>query len=170
MATMEKKIKYCDEEVSEKVVAKIRQEAERDLKKELFRQVVRKDYKCANYACQGLPRPGDNNFTKCLSCSLVSCAKCNFVKPYNCCRNKSRATLPFSLLQFLPFQCQNTKYGCQEILMTEELVDHEKYCDYQKVHCAKIDCKTDISFLNLLGEFFQLAYFLYHLLNKAKCR
>ena len=61
----------------------------------------------------------------------------------------------------LPFQCQNTKYGCQEILMTEEFVDHEKYCDYQKVHCAKIDCKTDISFLNLLSKFFQLqVYFL----------
>ena len=42
---METKIKYGDEEVSEKVVAKIRQEAERDLKKELFRQVVRKDYR-----------------------------------------------------------------------------------------------------------------------------
>ena len=167
MATMEKKIKYCDEEVSEKVVAKIRQEAERDLKKELFRQVIRTDYKCANPACQGLPRPGDNNFTKCSNCSRVACRKCNF----NCCRNKNQATtLPSSLLQFLPFQCQNTKYGCQEILMTEELVDHEKYCDYQKVHCAKIDCKTDISFLNLLGKFYQLAYFLYHLHTKVMCR
>ena len=144
---MEKKIKYCDEEVSEKVVTKIRQEAERDLKKELFRQVVRKDYKC--YQCQGLPRPGDNNFKKCSNCPRVFCGKCSH---FNCCRNSNRSTLPFSLLQFLPFQCQNTKYGCQEILMTEELVDHEKYCDYQKVHCAKIDCKTDISFLNLLGK------------------
>ena len=54
----------------------------------------------------------------------------------------------------LTFQCQNTKYGCQETLKAEERVDHEKYCDYQKVHCAEIDCKTDISFLNLLGKFF----------------
>lgn len=167
---MEKKIKYCDEEISEKVVAKIRQEAERDLKKELFRQVVRKDYKCANPVCQGLPRPGDNNFTKCQNCSRVSCAKCNYVNPYNCCRNKSRSTIPSSLLQFLPFQCQNTKYGCQEILMEEELFDHEKYCDYQKVHCAKIDCKTDISFLNLLGKFFQLVYIFSLSFTKAKCR
>ena len=151
LAPMEKKIKYFDEEVSEKVVAKIRQEAERDLKKELFCQVVRKDYKCANPTCQGLPRPGANNFLKCSNCLRVNCQKCNF----NCCRNPHRSTyLPSSLLQFLPFQCQNTKYGCQEILMTKEFVDHEKYCDYQKVHCAKIDCKTDISFLNLLGKFF----------------
>ena len=162
---MEKKIKYCDEEVSEKVVAKIRLEAERDLKKELFRQVVRNDYKCFNPACQGLPRPGDNNFKKCSNCSRVVCGKCSLIAIY-CCRNKSLSTLPFSLLQFLPFQCQNTKYGCQEILMTEELVDHEKYCDYQKVYCAKIDCRTDISFLNLLGKFFQLVHFiLYHLLK-----
>ena len=35
----------------------------------------------------------------------------------------------------LTFQCQNTKYGCQETLKAEERVDHEKYCDYQKVHC-----------------------------------
>ena len=143
---METKIKYGDEEVSEKVVEKIRQEAERDLKKDLFRQVVRKDYKCNK--CQGLPRPGDNNFTKCSNCFTVFCAKCNYI----CCRNKSRTNLPSSLLQFLPFQCQNTKYGCQEILEKEELVDHEKYCDYQKVHCPEIDCRTDISFLNLLGK------------------
>ena len=73
---METKIKYGDEEVSEKVVEKIRQEAERDLKKDLFRQVVRKDYKCNK--CQGLPRPGDNNFMKCSYCEKVACGKCNF--------------------------------------------------------------------------------------------
>ena len=117
---------------------------------------------------QGLPRPGDNNFMKCSNCLTVACRKCNF----NCCRNRNRSTyLPLSLLQFLPFQCQNTKYGCQEILMTEELVDHEKYCDYQKVHCPKIDCKTDISFLNLLGECFQLCSLfslIYTSLSKSK--
>ena len=100
---------------------------------------------------QGLPRPGDNNFMKCSYCEKVACGKCNF----NCCRNRNQATtLPWSLLQFLPYQCKNTKYECQEILEKEELFDHEKYCDYQKVHCAKIDCQTDVSFLNLLGKFF----------------
>ena len=137
LAPMEKKIKYFDVEVSEKVVAKIRQEAERDLKKELFHQAIRKDYKCINPTCPGdrLPRPGDKNLKKCSYCLS------EFFK---------------NIQQFLPFQCQNTKYGCQEILEKEELFDHEKYCDYQKVHCPKIDCKTEIIFLNLLGKIFQL--------------
>ena len=106
-------------------------------------------YRCAKWDCQGseFPRPGDNNFRKCSYCGGVVCGKCF------CCQKQKHFDLPSSLLQFLPFQCQNTKYGCQEILMEEELVDHEKYCDYQKVHCAKIECKTDISFLNLLGKF-----------------
>ena len=56
MATAAKMIKVGEEEVSERAVAKIRQEAERDVKKELFRQVVRQDYKCWVPQCQSLPR------------------------------------------------------------------------------------------------------------------
>ena len=149
MATPGKMIKFGDEEVSEKAVVKIRQEAERDLKKEIFRQVVRKDYRCWVPECQALPRPGDASFKKCYSCGRVQCTKCS----RGCCRNSSyKVNVPSSLLEHLPFQCQNTKYGCQEILMKEELGEHEKWCHYQKVHCAKVDCKNDISFLNYLGK------------------
>ena len=113
--------------------------------------------------CQGFPRPGRNDFRKCSYCKKVFCGKWGKCRECSSvfCRNSNgdhsnHSALPMSLLQFLPFLCQNTKYGCQEILEKKELFDHEKYCDYQKVHCAKIDCKTDISLLNLLGKLFQL--------------
>ena len=62
--------------------------------------------------------------------------------------------MPFNtILEYLPFQCKNTDYGCTEIFMETELFDHEKYCDYQRVNCANLSCKTEISFLNLVDHF-----------------
>ena len=46
-------------------------------------------------------------------------------------------------MKSLPQPCSNSKYGCKEILMTEDTSNHELSCEFQKVYCAVLDCKKE---------------------------
>ena len=64
-------------------------------------------------------------------------------------------------VQHLPFICKNNKFGCEEILDDTKLLEHEKYCNYQKVNCAFLDdCKSEVGLLNYLDHFKETHYVL----------
>ena len=145
------KIKVGEDHVDSKTYEKIVQAAQFELKQELFRQIVRKDYKCEK--CEELPRPENRRFFVCSGSYCQYAARC---EKCSCdCNYRYKRGLPNELFEHFPFQCKNTKYGCENILMPAELGDHETYCDYQKVNCPNLNCKADISFLNLLDHFDQ---------------
>ena len=147
----EKNVKIDDVVVSGRTKAKI----EMDLMKKLYKQIVLPQYKCR--FCQCLPRPNGVRFRVCSNHSRLICVEC----VDKCCGQK-HPPLPigFKMDEFWPFQCQNTKYGCQELLMKDDLLEHEPYCDYQKVYCAVTECESDVSLLNYLDHFNQ---------NHSKC-
>ena len=59
-----------------------------------------------------------------------------------------------NLMSNLPQPCTNHKNGCEEILMKENLSQHELICDYQKINCAVVNCKNeDICYLTYLDHF-----------------
>ena len=114
---------------------------------------------------KGWPRPGKPFFKKCGSCNkLFCCIGKSTINPiqncgyHNCTGGQYRnptidVEMTFSILN-LPFICKNNKYGCEEILYETNLLEHEMYCDYQKINCPFLDkCTVDIGFLNCLDHF-----------------
>ena len=58
-----------------------------------------------------------------------------------------------NLLGVLPQPCTNNKYGCQEMLMKDQLPQHQLMCQFQKVNCAVLNCKNDgLSYLKYLDH------------------
>jgi len=54
------------------------------------------------------------------------------------------------ILQQLPFECKNTRFGCKEILMAKEILEHEKNCLYRAINCPVLNCfSTDLAYLSL---------------------
>jgi hypothetical protein len=72
------------------------------------------------------------------SLSLIRC-------PFNCSPYKQRKCPPLliSILSKLTIECQNKLYGCQQILLYEQLEKHqEEFCQYKIVQCP--GCKQNI--------------------------
>ena len=44
------------------------------------------------------------------------------------------------LMAQLPIYCKYEKNGCQEILMKEDMIDHEEVCVYRPINCADLKC------------------------------
>ena len=42
------------------------------------------------------------------------------------------------LMKSLPQPCVNSKFGCKEIIMAEDMLNHEPICDFQKVYCVML--------------------------------
>ncbi|CAF0862840.1 unnamed protein product [Rotaria sordida] len=72
------------------------------------------------------------------SLSLTRC-------PFNCSPYKERKCSPLltSILSKLTIECRNKLYGCQEILLYEQLEKHEEeFCQYKIIQCS--GCKQDM--------------------------
>ena len=116
------------------------------------------------FAIKGWPRPGMGSFKKCGTCLKIFCCtgKSEINSDQNCgyhlCNGNSHRTPAMEVLmtfsiQHLPFICKNNKIGCEEILDEMKLLDHEKYCNYQKVNCAFLEsCKVEVGLLNYLDH------------------
>ena len=110
------------------------------------------------------------SFKKCGTCLNIFCCngKSEINSDQNCgyhlCngnhyRNPAMDVLMTFSIQHLPFICKNNIFGCEEILDESKLLEHEKYCNYQKVNCAFLEgCKTEVGLLNYL-EHFKEAHF-----------
>merc|ERR1712062_780151 len=45
-----------------------------------------------------------------------------------------------TLMAQLPVYCKYKSYGCQEILMKEDMINHEQVCVYRPIYCAICNC------------------------------
>merc|ERR1712008_270132 len=157
-----KTIKIGNDEVSEDLFTKIHGYAVAEFKKQLVEDVVKKEFQCS--ACKGWPRPGMGSFKKCGTCLKIFCCtgKSEINPDQNCgyhlCNGNSHRTPAMEVLmtfsiQHLPFICKNNKIGCEEILDESKLLEHEKYCNYQKVNCAFLEsCKVEVGLLNYMDH------------------
>ena len=60
-----------------------------------------------------------------------------------CCSYKVQGSdIPMvaKLMAQLPIYCKYEKNGCQEILMKEDMIDHEEVCVYRPINCADLKC------------------------------
>ena len=176
METTERKVKVDgDVEISKEAFEKIGKDAIEEYKKEIGRSIMRKDYQCST--CKSFPRPENamsndktvhtlETVTHCSICSNVFCLDCIF---HTCSdglqkksdMSRSLESAAFSTFEwnlefrkYLPYFCENAKFGCQENFFNgEELYKHEKYCNYQRVHCVDIECKDEVCLLDYLEHF-----------------
>ena len=180
METTERKVKIDgDVEISQEAFEKIGKDAIEEYKKEIGRSIMRKDYQCST--CKSFPRPENamsegesvhilETVTHCSICSNVFCLDCIF---HTCSdggtnglqkksdMSRSLDSSAFSTFEwnlefgkYLPYFCENFKFGCQEnFFKEEELYKHEKYCSYQRVHCVDIECTDNVCLLDYLEHF-----------------
>ena len=157
------------EEISEETLEKIRKNAVLEFKKESALNAIKEKYRCKT--CKTLPRQGNESVKKCKRCDKIFCNNC---KRHQCVPTNRRdaglkdgianLSVAFKMefeiqVPFLPLFCKNNKFGCEEILDESKLLEHEKYCNYQKVNCAFLEgCKTEVGLLNYL-EHFKEAHF-----------
>ena len=151
------------EEISEETLEKIRKNAVLEFKKESALNAIKEKYRCKT--CKTLPRQGNDGVKKCKRCDKIFCNNC---KRHQCVPTNRRdaglkdliADLPvvfkmeFEIkVPFLPLFCKNNKFGCEKMLFDDaELLKHEKYCEFYKVHCADIGCKTEVCLKNYIDH------------------
>ena len=58
-----------------------------------------------------------------------------------------------TLRTHLPAFCSNKDRGCQEILMKEEMISHEKECVYRPINCPDLKCTAKVTYHGLLDHF-----------------
>ena len=130
---------------------------------------IQEDYRCIS--CKSLPHPGffpmyhSNNCKRtlqnggyldketkgwCLMCS--TCFKNNLLTHQHGLSWVVN-TPSQKLFKGLPFQCKNAKYNCKEILMEQNLLEHELTCVYSKIPCAIQTCKADICYVNCMDHY-----------------
>jgi len=130
-------------------------------KKELAREIVKKEYQC--FSCKIFPRPGIKFLKKCKYCFKIFCHDCVTVKHVGCPRSfatkqdyediEMTLAINLDISKYMSYFCKNNKFGCNKNFDNEEnLLQHEKCCKFQFVHCADIDCKRKVSFLNYFGH------------------
>jgi len=65
------------------------------------------------------------------------------------------------LMAQLPIFCKFEENGCQEILMKEDMIEHEQCCVYRPINCAHLKCTqkpTYSGFMDHLAEFHKEFY------------
>jgi hypothetical protein len=90
--------------------------------------------------------------------------------PFNCSPYQERKCPPllFSILSKLTIECQNKSYGCQEILLYEQLEKHEEeFCRFKIVQCP--GCKQHM-FKEMFNHNEHLFKCLYIELECTKCQ
>ena len=119
----------------------------------MIRATIEKEFKCSG--CKNLPRPGQTSIKKCSTCSNVFCVTCGSHLCSDGRQRNSGGSVPLKIdVEFLPYFCQNNKFGCKEILFKDsELFEHERDCAFQIVCCPDFNCKDQVNFLNFLDHF-----------------
>ena len=120
----------------------------------MIRTTVKKEFECS--ACKKLPRPGQTIVKKCSTCSKIFCGTCG-IRSHLCSgtqRNPDQS-VPLKIdVEFLPYFCKNSKFGCEEILFKgSELFEHEYSCAFRIICCPDFGCKNEVNFLNYLDHF-----------------
>ena len=121
----------------------------------MIRTTVKKEFECSG--CKKLPRPGQTTVKKCTTCSKIFCITCG-IGSHLCSDGIQRnpdGSVPLKIdVEFLPYFCKNSKFGCEEILFKDsELFKHEHSCDFQIICCPEFDCKNEVNLLNYLDHF-----------------
>ena len=92
----------------------------------LAQNIVKKEYQCSS--CKIFPRPGVKFVRKCTKCFKIFCNDCSC--PHNQLSfSQQDSNLPVKVVlstsldvdKYLPYFCQNNKFGCEEIFFTEVL-------------------------------------------------
>ena len=90
----------------------------------LAKNIVKKDYQCSG--CKIFPRPGVKFVRKCTKCLKIFCNDCScphnhLIFPQHGSDLLIKVVLSTSLDtdKYLPYFCQNNKFGCEEIFFTE---------------------------------------------------
>jgi hypothetical protein len=97
------------------------------------------------------------------SLTLIRC-------PFNCSPYKQRKCLPLLILILskLTIECQNKLYGCQQILLYEQLEKHqEEFCQYKIIQCP--GCKKNM-FKQIFDNDQHLLKCLYIQIECLKCQ
>ena len=163
MEVKKKTVTIDGEEVtaSENWFKKFEENVGEEVKMELARDTLKKEYQCSR--CKILPRPGTKDVRKCTSyCLKIFCNACSLHQcPSTGGQYQANQSVPITLSltldvgKYSSFFCKNYKFGCKEIFVGEaKLLDHEKNCIFQVIHCADIDCKLEVDYLNYLEAIF----------------
>ena len=118
-------------------------------KKELFYELKDK-LKC--FKCSLLPRP-ETTLQTCKNRHHV-CNRC-FEKSKICCKSELAQPsigLVDEVLMELPYQCKYSSYGCTEICMKDDLLEHEENCNLRRIFCPILQCLDKVGFLDMLDH------------------
>ena len=111
--------------------------------------------------CEGVPNaenPKEEKF-RCLNTSNAHLL-CKFCKKHiaggkcpvrNCGSKISKSACPLvsSLIEMLPFCCKYREWGCEEVLLQEEMKAHFSRCIFSEMTCINLDCEMPSMSLKL---------------------
>ena len=111
---------------------------------------IREDLECP--VCLKTPRT-----TPIYQCEQghIHCKTCHPRLP-NCpvCRGpigNTRSLVAEKIISKLPLQCANLENGCQETRpLLDQIIEHEKYCEFRMVKCFYKWCDKTVAFKNLV--------------------
>ena len=72
---------------------------------------------------------------------------------YPCNNYNIKNTQLQTLRTHLPEFCSNKDKGCQEILMKEEMINHDQECVYRPINCPDLKCTEKVTYHGLLDHF-----------------
>jgi len=76
---------------------------------------------------------------------------------YYICNIVKKSHIPLiqllTLRTHLPEFCSNKDKGCQEILMKEEMINHDQECVYRPINCPDLKCNAKVTYHGLLDHF-----------------
>jgi len=91
-----------------------------------------------------------NNYT--YSYRSTEYKPCNYANTFYNSENRVLKTL----MAQLPVYCKYKSNGCQEILMKEDMANHEEGCVYRPIYCADLKCTQKSTYHGLMEHFTQV--------------
>jgi len=95
----------------------------------------------------------------CYSAEEVRCHKCNRSFWVKCSMGMGKVLVNSSdfpilekLMAQLPVYCKYEENGCQEILMKEDMIEHEQCCVYRPINCAHLKCTQKPTYSGLMDH------------------
>lgn len=92
----------------------------------------------------------ENGHVACSSCCIKlknKCPSCSWPIGYNRCRALEK------VLEAVKISCQNTKYGCKELVRYNEKKGHDRICTYSPCSCPHLGCDHVSSSRDLYQHF-----------------
>ena len=119
-----------------------------------------------SYCSKGLRLNDWKQWKKCNHYGYFVCENCVKSRNHCNCGNVAKhVAIPAKdlgalgvLLSQLPRFCENENNGCQEVLMDEEMIEHESECVYRKIHCPDLfyGCGQSVTYIGLLDHLAQI--------------